>query len=269
MIEPPRAPDVSPSMSAITFERPQKPVGRSVLVMAAAILAVAAAPLISLAGLPDAAAFADEGNGTLRAAGYAFAIWGVIYAGLVLYGIWQLVRQTPETPILRAVAWPSVIAMGGCAAWLLAAALDIKALTVLIIVTSAIAVIGGLLRARPHRRDVGPGTRFFIFWPLGLLAGWLTIAGFINLITVLTAWGVIGPDIARPAAYAGILGVVMVGSAVIWRLRHLAYGLPIVWGLIAVWAAEHADKPPVGLAALAAAAFMLVVSLVAGRPGQR
>lgn len=58
----------------------------------------------------------------------------------------------------------------------------------------------------------------------------------------------------------------MVGSAVIWRLRHLAYGLPIVWGLIAVWAAEHSDKPQVGLAALAAAGFMLVVSLVAGRP---
>jgi hypothetical protein len=255
-------------MTAMTFERPQKPAGRSVAVMAAAVLAVAAAPLISWLGLPAAEAFAREGNSTLRAAGYAFSIWGLIYLGLLVYGLWQLVRQTPETPILRAVAWPSAIAMTGCAAWLLAAALDLKALTVLIITGSVVAVIAGLLRARPHRREVGPGTRFFIFWPLGLLAGWLTIASFINLITVLTAWGVIGPELARPAAFAGILGVLMVGAAVIWRLRHLAYGLPIVWGLIAVWAAEHTDKPQVGLAALGAAALMLVISLIAGRPGQ-
>lgn len=264
--EPPRRPDVETYMSAMTFERPHKPAGRSIAVMAAAVLAVVAAPLISWAGLPDASAFAEEGNETLRAAGYAFAIWGLIYLGLIAYGLWQLVRQTPETPVLRAVAWPSAIAMAGCAAWLLAAALDLKALTVLIIVGSAVAIITGLLRARPHRGEVGPGTRFFIFWPLGLLAGWLTIAGFINLITVLTAWGVITPAIATPAAWAGIAGVLLVGSAVVWRLRHLAYGLPIVWGLVAVWAAEQADKPQVGLAALAAAGLMLLVSLVAGRP---
>lgn len=256
-------------MSAMTFERPAKPPGRSIAVMAAAILAVAAAPLIAWAGLPDASSFSKTGDETLRAAGYAFSIWGLIYAGLIAYGVWQLVRQTPETPVLRAVAWPSAIAMTGCAAWLLAAGLDLRALTVLIIVGSAAVMIHGLLKARPHRAGVGPGTRFFIFWPLGMLAGWLTIASFINLITVLTAWGVIGPDSAQAAAFAGVVGVVLVASAVVWRLGHLAYGLPIVWGLVAVWAAEHAAKPQVGLAALVAAAVMLLVSLVAGRPGRQ
>ncbi|RYF93177.1 MAG: hypothetical protein EON95_09865 [Caulobacteraceae bacterium] len=252
----------------MTFERPVKPPLRTFAVIAAALLAVAAAPLIALAGLPDASAFAEDGNETLRAAGYAFAIWGLIYALLVAYGVWQLVRQTPETAVLRAVAWPSVVAMTGCAAWLLAAGLDLKALSVAIIAGSAAAVITGLLRARPHRGEVGPGTRFFIFWPLGLLAGWLTIASFINLITVLTAWGVITPDLARPAALLGILGVLLVGGAVVWRLRHLAYGLPIVWGLIAVWAAEHVAKPQVGQSALVAAGVMLLVSLAAGRKRQ-
>lgn len=256
-------------MTAITFERPHKPLGRSIAVMAAAVLAVIAAPLISFAGLPDAGRFSETGDETLRAAGYAFSIWGLIYAGLIGYGIWQLIRQTPETPALRAVAWPSVVAMTGCAAWLLAAGLDLKPLTVLIIVGSAAVMIVGLLRAQPHRREAGPATRFFIFWPLGLLAGWLTIASFINLITVLTAWGVIGPENARLAALAGILGVLLVGGAVVWRLRHLAYGLPIVWGLIAVWAAEHTAKPQVGQAALVAAGVMLLVSLAAGRPGRQ
>ena len=253
-------------MSAMTFERPLKPVGRSLAVMASVLLAIGAGPVLSGLGLMDAATFANNGDQTLRAAPYAFSIWGLIYLGVFVYGVWQLVRQTPESAPLRAVAWPSVIALLGCGAWLFAAALDQKALSVLIIVTSAAAIVTGLLRAGPHRGEVGPGTRFFIFWPLGLLAGWLTIASFLNVITVLTAWGLIGPAIAQPAALAGIAGVLIVGSAVVWRLRHLAYGLPIVWGLIAVWAAEHADKPQVGLAALIAAGLMLLVSLVSGRP---
>ncbi len=255
-------------MSPMSFERPAKPAGRSVAVMLASVLAVAVAPLIAWLGLPDAAAFAADGNTTLRAAGYAFAIWGLIYLGLIVYGLWQLVRQTPETGVLRAVAWPSALAMTGCAAWLLAAAFDLKALSVLIIVASAAVLIAGLLRARVHRREVGPGTRFFIFWPLGLLAGWLTIAAALNLITVLTAWGVFPSGSAQNAALAGVGGLLLVGAAVVWRLRHLAYGLPIVWGLVAVWAAEHADKPQLGQAALAAAGLMLLVSLVAGRPNQ-
>lgn len=256
-------------MSTMTFDRPAKPAGRSIAVMVAVLLAIGAGPVLSILGLMDAATFAGNGDQTLRAAPYAFSIWGLIYLSVFAYGVWQLVRQTPESAPLRAVAWPSVIALLGCAAWLFAAAYDQKALSVLIIVTSAAAMITGLLRAGPHRGEVGPGTRFFIFWPLGLLAGWLTIASFLNVITVLTAWGVIGPQIAQPAAIAGVIGVAIVGSAVIWRLRHLAYGLPIVWGLIAVWAAENGDKPQVGLAALIAAGFMLVVSLVAGRPGAR
>jgi hypothetical protein len=256
-------------MNAMTFDRPAKPAGRSIAVMVAVLLAIGAGPVLSSLGLMDAATFADNGDQTLRAAPYAFSIWGLIYLGVFVYGVWQLVRQTPESAPLRAVAWPSVIALLGCGAWLFAAAYDQKPLTVLIIVTSAAAMITGLVRAGPHRGEVGPGTRFFIFWPLGLLAGWLTIASFLNVITVLTAWGVIGPQIAQPAAIAGVIGVAIVGSAVIWRLRHLAYGLPIVWGLIAVWSAEHGDKPQVGLAALIAAGFMRVVSLVAGRPGAR
>ena len=255
-------------MSAMTFDRPAKPAGRSIAVMVAVLLAIGAAPVLSSLGLMDAATFADNGDQTLRAAPYAFSIWGLIYLGVFAYGVWQLVRQTPESAPLRAVAWPSVIALVGCGAWLFAAAYDQKALSVLIIVGSAAAMVTGLLRARPHRGEVGAGTRFFIFWPLGMLAGWLTIASFLNVITVLTAWGVIAPAIAQAAALAGIAGVLIVGAAVVGRLRHLAYGLPIVWGLIAVWAAEHTDKPQVGLAALVAAGLILLVSLVAGRPGQ-
>lgn len=251
-------------MTIMTFDRPEKPPLRSWLVLAAAVVAVMTAPILAWTGIgqpPDA--FAADGDETLRAASYAFSIWGLIYLGLLAYSVWQTLGRAPETPALRAVAWPSFIAMAGCAVWLVAAALDLDALTVVVIVGSAAAMIVGLLRAEPYRDDLGLFSRLFIFWPLGLLAGWLTIASAINILTVLTAWGVIGPDTARPAALAGIGAVLLVGATVAWRLRHIAYGLPIIWGLIAVAVAEYGDQPPVALAAVGGAVAMAIVSALA------
>lgn len=256
-------------MSVMTFDHPEKPPLRTFAVLAAAILAVAVAPILSLTGTLSAEAFASSGDSTLRAAPYAFSIWGLIYLALLGYAVWQMLRQAPETPALRAMAWPSVIAMSGCALWLLAAGLDLKAATVVIIVGSAAAAIFGLFKAIPHIKGLGRASSFFIFWPMGLLAGWLTIASAINILTVLTAWDVITPATALPAALIGILAVLAIGSAVVWRLGRMTYGLPIAWGLVAVFVAELPGKPLVAWVALLAAIAMLAVSVYAGLPLKR
>lgn len=248
---------------------PTKPPRRSLFVLAAALFAVAVPAVLMTTGLGlSAEEFARDGNTTLRAEGYAFAIWGVIYLGMIAYAVWQVLPSTRETPALKDIAWPSVVAMAGCALWIAASAIDAKALTVLIIVTSAATLIAGLRSASAHRRELSKVGRFLIFWPLGLLAGWLTIASAINILTVATAWGWITPQMARPAGLIGIVVVLLIGGNVVWRLRHLAYGLPISWGLVAVWVAERDQKPQVALAALGAAVILLIVSLAAGRPSR-
>jgi hypothetical protein len=243
----------------------RKPPLRTLAIVGAAIVAVSAAPIITLShfGL-SAEMFADDGDQTLRAAGYAFSIWGLIYLGLLAFAVWQALPKTPETPALAAVGWPSMLAMTGCAAWLVAAALDAKLATVAIIVVAALAAISGLLKAAPLKSGLGVAGQRLVFWPLGMLAGWLTIASAINLLTVLTAYGVITGATAAAWATFGIAGVVVIALGVLWRLRHLAYGLPIAWGLAAVWVAERSAKPPVALAAAIGAAIVLTASLAAG-----
>lgn len=240
----------------------KKPPPRVAMVLLAAIAAVATAPLLSLLGIGlTAQTFADNGDQTLRAAGYAFSIWGVIYLGMLAYAVWQALPATRESRALRAVGWPSVIAMAGCGAWLVAASLDVKLATVVIIVASAAFMITGLLQAAPFRQELSRIGRLLIFWPLGLLAGWLTIASALNILTVLTAWDIITPAVAMPAAIAGILSVLVVGALVLSRLGHLAYGIPIAWGLVGVWVAERSDKPVVASTAMAAAVVMAALVL--------
>ena len=76
-----------------------------------------------------------------------------------------------------------------------------------------------------------------------------------KVVTVLTAEGLV--DAApKAAAFAGIVAVLVVGLYVLRRVRLAAFGIPIAWGLIGVWAGERATKGDV--AALAIGAAVLV-----------
>lgn len=198
----------------------------------------------------SAAEFADDGNETLRAAGYAFSIWSLIYAGLAAYAVWQGLPRNRDDAELAAIAGPSIVAILGCGLWIMASALDLKWASVGIIVVSAGALTMGLWRWAPARASLK--ARLFAWWPLSLLAGWLTIASAINILTVLTAVGALA-GVAKAAAFAGVVVVLIAALAVVRTGRLWAYGVPIAWGLAAVWVAERAGKPDVAALALAAA----------------
>ncbi|MNY06605.1 hypothetical protein D3C86_1393670 [compost metagenome] len=104
--------------------------------------------------------------------------------------------------------------------------------------------------------------RWFLIWPLAALAGWLTIAAPLNLITTATAFDAL-PAFLSPTgwAIAAVAVVVLVGAAATASLRTLAYPLPIAWGLVGAFVAEQERNPVLGFTALGAA-FLLVIAAV-------
>ena len=92
--------------------------------------------------------------------------------------------------------------------------------------------------------------------PLALLAGWLTIATAINVLTVSTAYGLIAEASATAVAMTGIVVVTLLGVVVVNQAHSIAYGIPIAWGLAAVYFAEQAHRPSVALDAAGAAAIV-------------
>lgn len=224
----------------------------AVLLAVAAAIAIPAVQMSQGWGLSQRD-FAADGDTTLRAAAYAFSIWGVIYAGLIAYAVYQALPRTEETPLLHLFGWPSAVAALGCGLWIAAAAADAKWATVAIILISAGALLRPLLQRSDYLAVAEGRDRLFVLWPLGLLAGWLTIASALNLITVLTSQGLISPLTALGWANAGIAVVAATALYVTGRTRLVAYPIPIAWGLVAVFVAERETQPAVGWFALIAA----------------
>ncbi len=226
---------------------------RKLLVIAAVAFAIGAPALQALGGLGlSASEFAGQGDSTLRAAGYAFSIWSVIYAGLVAYAIWQALPRNDDSALLQTLALPSIVAIAGCGLWICASALNWRWASVAIIVVSAATLCAGLIRAAPSRAGSRLPERVFVWWPLGLLAGWLTIAAAINIVTILTAEGLV-TELPKATAFTGIIAVLVVALFVL-RATHLAaYGIPVASGLVAVWVAENGTKSDVAALALGSA----------------
>ena len=204
-------------------------------------------------------AFAAQGDATLRAPGFAFAIWTLIYLGLGAYAVYQ--TRARYTRTLRTLAWPAAAATAACGAWIVAAALNQMWATVAIIFVAATCAIAGLWRAAPEAvgRD-----RLLAILPIGLLGGWLTLAAPLNLLTALTAKGMITPDTAAPWAIGALAIAAAAGTTVPLRTGAWAFPLPIAWGLAAIYVAERADKPGVALLAAIAAGAMLTVAALTG-----
>lgn len=252
-------------MSSIVRATPAQ-MTRRVIVLAAAVFAIVVGQgQMALGWGQTAADFAADSDATLKVAGYAFAIWGVIYLGLLVYTVRQVLPQTGESLLIHRFGWPSALALVGIGLWIVAAALDAEAATVVLIFGSLAVLLvpllanAGAIRALPLRdRD-----RWMVVWPLAMLAGWLTVAAPLNLITVATGNGDL-PAALSPTAWAttAIAAVVLVALAVTQRIRTVAYALPVAWGLLGAFVAEQPRNPALAYVALAAAVAVLVGSVL-------
>ncbi len=239
---------------------------RRLIVLAAVIFAVVIGQTqVLLEWGQSPAEFSADSDSTLRVAGYAFAIWGVIYLWLVVYAVRQALPVTGESPLINRLGWPSVGALLGIGWWVVAAAFDQELATIVLIFGSLGVILIPLLanaaaiRALPR----GDRDRWMTVWPLAMLAGWLTIASPVNLITVATGNGWL-PEALSPTAWAilAIAVVVVVALGVTRSLRTLAYGLPIAWGLLGAFVAEQTRNPTLAYAALSASVIVLLGVIV-------
>lgn len=204
--------------------------------------------------------FSADGDSTLRAASFAFSIWGVIFAWLTAFAVFQALPGRPESRILKRLRWPAAAGLFGVSLWVVFAAMDLKWLTVLVLAATTSVLLAPMVIAPKVMRETSLLKRGLSVWPLAFLAGWGTIATVLNLITTATALEQL-PTGAPPFVWAvlGIAVLVAVTLAVTARIRLWAYPAPVAWGLVGVFSAEQADGDALLAIIALGAAFALAI----------
>lgn len=236
------------------------------------LIAAFAAPLIGYGQMAlgvgmTPSDFSAQGDDSLRVAGYAFSVWALIYGWLFAYAIYQALPSTTENESLRRVGWPSFYALAGIGLWVVASAANWQWATVAIIMAALLVLLVPLVQNAKLFWSDSIRRRALIAWPLALLAGWLTIASLVNLLTVMTSQDLIAPGAGPLWALGAVALAALAALAVTARTRLWTYPVPIAWGLIGVFFAGRTDgQNLIAFAALGAALLIVVgVTLILAR----
>lgn len=159
----------------------------------------------------------------IQPAGYAFAIWGLLYLWLIAGTGFGLVMRA-DAPDWRAGRAPLFISLAVGSGWIAVAQVSVIMATVLIWIMLAAALVA-LARA-------GTQDRWLQREPVGAYAGWLTAAASVSIGLVLAGYGLASETVAAFAGLALALGI----AAGVQRIRPDCLGYPgaVIWALVGV-----------------------------------
>jgi hypothetical protein len=168
-------------------------------------------------------------------AGYVFSIWGLIYLGLMAFGVFQALPAQRTNPRLRATGW--WVTLGGVAncAWIFLWHYLQFPLTVVVMLVLLATLIITYLRLGIGRTAVPPAETWLVRLPFSIYLGWITVATVANVTTLLDYWKWDGFGLA-PEVWMGIMLLAVVTITVLMVFRHhdAAFTLVILWALAGI-----------------------------------
>ena len=246
---------------------------RQLVVVVAVVFAVIAGVVGTgvTGGKPINEAFSgalDSDGSFVAPARQAFAIWSVIYAGLIVFAIWQALPRQRARARQRALGWwiALTVVLNGCWVWTVQLGSLVQTVVVIAVLLVALCVAFWRVVARPVDLTQRGGwlDALLIDGVTGLHLGWVfvatvaNVAGWITFIAANTwprdpaLWGAI------TVSLVGAVGVVL---AFVTRGR-IAPSLAIAWGLAWIAVARAFGEPFQMTTAIAASVTGLVVLLV-------
>ena len=237
---------------------------RVVLVSVTAVAQTVASPLTSLAlgTSANTGAISDANLSPVTPAGYAFAVWGLIYVACLALAVYQILPSQRARLVHRRTGWWLAGAFTASAFWVPIFGTQTIWLSQILIVMLLICLVfaaRGFLQTGP----ADTMEELLLRLPVMVYLGWATLATAAGFATTFRSLGM--PASAR---WVNEIGVVLVLSAtimslfVVGRLVAIAgFVLTACWALLAVALATYADS--VRLAAVLA--IVVVLAVVLGR----
>lgn len=186
-------------------------------------------------------------------AGYAFAIWSLIYLGMLVFSIYQaLPSQAARFRNIRRAYILSCVANCG---WLYYWHHDmvVACLVIILFLLGALAYINSKLKTTDTNAE---------YWlakvPFGIYFGWVTAATILNATIALVSL-----NVSVSETVSSVLGAILLliaaalGFLIRLKLRNYFYPLAIAWALTAIAVAQTGQVLIISAAAIGVIACLL------------
>lgn len=198
-------------------------------------------------------------------AGYVFAIWGVIYIGLIAYSIYQALPAQRTNPLFDRISWLYILsAMANCVWIFLWHYLYIvAAVPVMILLFVSLLYINFELST--ERTSPSRWQNWTTHLPFDIYLGWISLAMAANIAIALSSQGFTGGNIPESWWASLILSIIAIISAImIYRRHNRTYGLVIVWSIFGILIQYPSNTTLLitGILAISIQTFFLSKSLI-------
>jgi len=192
----------------------------------------------------------------IQPAGYAFSIWGLIYAWLIVSAVYGFLKR-PNDQDWNAARKPLIVSLAVGVPWLAIANASAIWATITIIIMAVGAVWSLIISPT---RD-----RWWFQAPVGIYAGWLTAASCVSLGTTMAGYGVLANSFGW--AFIGIIiGLLVTTTVFMVGRKALEYLMTVVWALSGIIVANGTEILPVSILAGIGAIFLSFLAIRLARP---
>ena len=210
---------------------------------------------------PSNGEISDRYPTLIVAAGYAFAIWGLIFLLDVVYGTRQWFEHATDAR-MRRIRPLTAAGFALTSLWMIVFSLQWFWLALAIIWVSLACMLAAAWQvSRTPRHEYGPWWQWI---PLSLHAGWLSLAVFLNVAQVVVAFHLLSTTRMLPWTLALFALAAMLLLTATARMRgNVWYALAAVWGLVGVFVKQrHSGLEGAGVVAWAALVLAVAMILV-------
>ena len=198
-------------------------------------------------------------------AGYAFAIWGIIFLSLIAYAIFQIrsafFNEKSNEFILQTGYWFTITnLLNGL--WVFAFVYDYTGLSVLIMFGILASLTKIVLNTNMERSQVSFSEKAFKYWPISIYFGWVAVATIANIAAYLSKlnWEV---GFLSPPQWTIIMISIafLLNIIVLWRRNMIVFSLVGVWSLFAIYSRHNTTEEDIATTALVCAILLTFITV--------
>ena len=198
-------------------------------------------------------------------AGLTFSIWGLIYALLSIFVIYQLIpsvrRDAQRTAFIQRIGPLFFISCLANIGWIFAWHYENVSLSLLLMLILLGCLIAIYLRLNIGKTEAIKTEKYLVHLPFSVYLGWITIATIANVTALLVdiSWNMFGLGEQFWAVAVIIVGIAVALSVVLTR-KDIYYCLVVDWALLGILLKRLsvATVPDQSVVAVAIAGLVLV-----------